>query len=82
MKYYLPGLQARQKWTSETADLQVGVTVMVVDPQLPRALWPVGQISQIIPGPDNRVMTVEVKVGDRTYLRPVARIICLPALPD
>lgn len=82
LKYYLPGLQARQKWQAEVPDLQVGTTVMIVDPQLPRALWPVGRVSQVLPGPDDRVRTVEVQVGDRTYVRPVARIIRLPALPD
>ncbi|XP_035990994.1 uncharacterized protein LOC110367597 [Fundulus heteroclitus] len=43
LKYYLPGLQARQKWQTESANLQVGDVVMIVDNQLPRALWPVGE---------------------------------------
>lgn len=82
LKFYLPDLQARQKWHTEAPDLQVGATVMIVDPQLPRALWPVGRVSEVLPGADDRVRTVRVQVWDRTYTRPVARIIHLPALPD
>lgn len=47
LRYYLPGLQARQKWRTESANLQVGDVVMIVDNQLPRALWPVGKVSQV-----------------------------------
>lgn len=82
LKYYLPSLQARQKWQTEVPGYQVGATVLVVDPQLPRALWPVGKVSEVLPGSDDRVRTVRVQVGDRTYTRPVARIIPLPALAD
>lgn len=36
---------------------------MIVDPQLPWALWPVGKITEVFPGVDSRVRsaTVEVK---------------------
>lgn len=55
---------------------------MIVDQQLPRALWPVGRITQVYPGQDNRVRSAEIKVKDRTYLRPVTKIISLPPLPE
>lgn len=54
---------------------------MVIDPQLPRASWPIGLITQTVPAPDGRVRTVEVKVGDHSYTRPVSRIVSLPKLP-
>ncbi|KAK7902058.1 hypothetical protein WMY93_018827 [Mugilogobius chulae] len=82
VKCYLPGLQTRQKWTTETPDLQIGTPVMIVDHQLPRAQWPVGRITNVFPGQDERIRTVEVKVGDNSYIRPVARVIQLPAIPD
>ena len=82
LRYYLPNLQGRQKWQTEASNIQIGVPVTIVDPQLPRALWPTGRVSQTFPGSDKRIRTVEVKVGDRKYVRPVARIINLPALPD
>lgn len=82
IRNYLPDLQCRQKWQTETPDLQVGSVVMIVDPQLPRALWLVGQIDKTLPGPDGRIRAGEVCVGGKIYVRPVARIIQLPSLPD
>ncbi len=82
IRNYLPSLQTRQKWMSETDNLLIGKTVMIVDPQLPRAVWPVGRIVQVFPGKDNRVRSAEIKVKDRTYLRPVTKIICLPPMPE
>ncbi|XP_077069937.1 uncharacterized protein LOC143722413 [Siphateles boraxobius] len=44
IKRYLPELQTRTKWMTETGkDLKTGTVVMIVDHQLPRALWPVGK---------------------------------------
>lgn len=81
-KYYSPGLQARQKWKTEKRSLESGNVVMIVDPQLPRALWPVGRITQVFPGADGRVRTANVDVKGKTYTRVVARLIQLPALPE
>lgn len=82
LKYYLPDLQARQKWETEKKTLEIGDVVMIVDPQLPRALWPVGRITQVFPGADGRVRTANVEVKGKTYTRIVARLIQLPALPE
>ncbi|XP_076847529.1 uncharacterized protein LOC143493189 [Brachyhypopomus gauderio] len=82
LKHYLPGLQARLKWKTESANLQVGDVVMIVDNQLPRALWPVGKVLQVFAGPDKRIRSAEVSVKGRTYIRPVARLVSLPALPE
>ena len=79
---YLPSLQHRGKWRQETANLTEGQVVMIVDPQLPRASWPTGRVTKTIPGRDGRVRTVEVQVKNRTYLRPVARIVSLPEVSE
>lgn len=55
---------------------------MIVDTQLPHALWPVGRVAQVFPGSDGRVRTANVDVKCRTYTRVVARHIQLPALPE
>lgn len=81
-KHYLPSLQIRGKWQRERDQLQPGIIVMIVDPQLPRALWPVGKIINVFPSADGRIRTAEVRIMDRTYVRPVACLIKLPALPD
>lgn len=82
IKDYLPSLQARQKWQRDTPDLITGTTVMIIDPQLPRGLWPVGQITEVHPGRDGRVRVADVKTKDRTYTRPVARLIEVPKIPE
>lgn len=79
---YLPGLQPRQKWRTATPDLAVGAVVMVLDPQLPRALWPVGRIVRIIPSDDGKVRAAEVDIKGNLYTRPVAKLIELPEMPD
>ncbi len=70
LKFYLPGLQSRQKWQKDTPDIQVGTTVLIVDPHLPRALWSVGKVSEVYPGADTRVRTAKVQVGEKAYTRP------------
>lgn len=77
---YLPGLQPRQKWNQTTPPLKVGQTVMVVDYQLPRASWPVGQVTQVFPSPDGQVRVAEVAIGEHKYQRPVSKLITLPEL--
>lgn len=81
LRFYLPGLQTRQKWQKDTANTQVGTTVMIIDPQLPRALWPVGRVSEVFTATDGRVRTANIKVGTKTYTRPIARLIQLPNIP-
>lgn len=77
--YYL---QARQKWVKDKNNLTEGTIMMVVDQSLPRAVWPVGRVSRVITGSDGKVRAADVLVHGRTYTRPVAKLIELPAFPD
>ena len=72
-------------WDGEdqaTDDLVQDTVVMIVDPQLPRAHWPVGKVVKLNASADGCIWSAEVQVGDKTYLRPVARLVRLPAVPD
>ncbi|XP_028448055.1 uncharacterized protein LOC114564744 [Perca flavescens] len=82
IRNYLPFLQSRQKWVKDTENLTVGTVVMVIDQRLPRALWPVGRVTKTIRSVDGKVRTAEVQVDERTYTRPVAKLIELPAIPE
>lgn len=53
-----------------------------MDPQFPRALWPVGRVVKVHPSADGHVRSVDVQVKDKVYTRPVARLITLPVIPD
>ncbi|XP_058508983.1 uncharacterized protein LOC131475122 [Solea solea] len=82
ISHYLPSLQERQKWLKDGKQLEPNQVVLIVDPQLPRALWPVGKVTATYPGADGRIRTAAIKVKDRTYVRPVARLVQLPKLED
>lgn len=81
LRNYLPGLQSHHKWQQEKDNLTVGRVVMIADPQFPRALWPIGTVKAVQTGADNKVRAAEIQVKDRTYIRPVVRLIKLPSLP-
>ncbi|XP_073789840.1 uncharacterized protein [Danio rerio] len=82
IRQYLPSMQGRQKWTTDGKELAVGQVVLVIDPQLPRSHWPVGTVTEALPGADGRIRVVRIKVKDKTYTRPVVRLIPLPPLED
>ncbi|XP_077361589.1 uncharacterized protein LOC144006560 [Festucalex cinctus] len=81
IKLYVPSFQTRQKWQATSTDLTQDSVVMIADPQLPRALWPIGTVTKTHPSPDGRIRSADVKVKGRVYTRPVARLVVLPMLP-
>lgn len=82
MRLYLPSLQARQKWQATPADIKEDAVVMIADPHLPRALWPIGTVVKTHPSSDGHIRSADVKIKERVYTRPVARLVVLPALPS
>lgn len=79
---YLPSLQVRQKWQKASDNLSPDAVVMIVDPQLPRACWPIGKVVKRNISADGNVRSAEVKVKDKVYMRPVARLVQLPPIQD
>lgn len=79
---YLPNLHQRRKWCTPTLDLTTDQVVMVIDPQLPRARWPIGQVTKVIPSDDGRIRAAEVDIKGTTYIRPVVKLIPLPEMPQ
>ncbi|XP_048252604.1 uncharacterized protein LOC125380888 [Haliotis rufescens] len=82
VKYYLPDMQLRTKWQKERQNLKMNDVVMIVDPQLLRAQWPVGRVTKTYPGTDGCVRTATVSVKDKEYTRPITRLIPLPECAD
>lgn len=82
IRMYLPSLQARQKWQTTQADLKEDSVVMIMDPHHPRAHWPTGKVVRVHPSPDGCIRSADVKVKERTYTRPIARLVVLPGLPS
>ncbi len=75
---YLPSLQTRQKWQKPSDSLTVESVVLVIDPQLPRAKWPIGKVTKTVVSNDGCVRTANVSVQGKVYTRPVARLHSLP----
>lgn len=81
-RQYLPNLQRRQKWRTPTVDLVVDQVVMVVDPQLPRALWPIGKVVKVHPSDDGTVRLADVNIRGTVYTRPATKLVPLPKMPE
>ena len=76
-RFYLPSLQSRQKWQREVEGLSKN-DVVIIDPNLTRAQWPIGRVQETYPGADGRIRSADVRVRNKVYTRPVARLIKLP----
>ncbi|KAI4892801.1 hypothetical protein NFI96_002487 [Prochilodus magdalenae] len=61
-------IETRSKWQQERDDLVIGSIVMIIDPQLPWALWLVGSVSAVIPGADGRIRTAQIQLAGGVIL--------------
>ena len=73
----LPELAPRQKWKQLFDNLTIGTVVLVVDPGQPRGLWKTGLVTQVELGRDGLVREATVRIGQKEYSRPLARLIPL-----
>lgn len=51
IRNYLPNLQARHKCQKDIQNITEGTVVLLMDPQLPRGLWPVAKMRSILSQP-------------------------------
>ena len=79
-KEYLHTLIHRRRWKTDGRNLAVGDLVLLADPNTPRGHWPLARVSQVFPGPDNRIRTVQIKTAaGGTYARPATKVALLEA---
>lgn len=78
---YLLTLSARQKWTKETTNLKMNDMVLLREDNVPPTQWRLGRITEVYPGKDGLIRTVDVRVTEKnktkTYLRPITKITLL-----
>ena len=74
LREYIPSLQERQKWHKTQRNLQTGELVLIADDNVPRHQWPIGQVTNVFPGYDGLVRSVEVRAKGSTYRRPITKI--------
>ena len=74
MKEYLPSLMKRPCWRDKRPNFKEGELVLVHDEDTKRGRWPLGRITKAMPGADNVLRVVEVKMKGGYYTRPVAKL--------
>ena len=93
---YLRTLQARSKWKKSHPNFMVGEVVIIKDETLRKENvqinpWPLGLVTEVHPGLDGLVRVVTVCCQEKTFTRPINRLVKLfsgvadnntsPALP-
>jgi len=71
---YLPQLQRKNKWRNEEVPLKVGDVVLVTEDNTTRPTWPMGRVTEVVPGRDGLIRTVKVKTKKGAFVRPVQRL--------
>lgn len=82
LKEWLPGLNVRTKWNQQRRNMKVGDVVLVVEPGTSRGQWPLGRITQTMPGTDGHVRVVRVQIGENNFVRPITRLCFLEECND
>ena len=54
-----------------------GDIVLLKDEDLFKHSWPMGRVSKIYPGPDNKVRAVDLFIAGKTFRRPVHKLVRL-----
>jgi len=79
IKEYLPELQRRKKWQNTVDNVKEGDLVLLMDENLPRRVWPLGVIVEVIMGRDKFVRSVRVRTRASIFVRPITKIVSLEA---
>ncbi|XP_073943295.1 uncharacterized protein [Choristoneura fumiferana] len=74
LKEYLPSLRPKKSTGSQHENLKVDDVVLVVDPDMPRGVWPMGRIVEVFPGRDGIVRVADVATKGGTLRRPVRKL--------
>ncbi len=75
-------LQARNKWKKSHPNIKFGEVVIIKDETLQNKNieinpWPLDLIIKVHPGPDELVRAVTVRCQDKTFTRPITRLVKL-----
>ncbi|XP_073960633.1 uncharacterized protein [Choristoneura fumiferana] len=74
----LPTLSNRREPRGRGEAIKEGDVVIIVDPNLPRNVWPKGRVERVYPGADGVVRVVDVRTRNGLMRRPTKRLIILP----
>ena len=74
-KEYLHSLQQRTKWNQPKRNFKVGDIVLVIDERMPRNVWPLARITNVLSDSSGFVRSARVKTMSSTLDRPIAKLI-------
>lgn len=75
---YLHTLQRRNKWVTETENLQVDDIVTVRKEKTPPCDWGLARVIEVVPGRDNLVREVKIFTGKTMLYRPITELCKVP----
>ncbi|XP_037930980.1 uncharacterized protein LOC119665804 [Teleopsis dalmanni] len=79
---YLMELQQRNKWKTQSANIQLGDMDIIKEDNVPVMQWPLGRIVHVYKGTDGRIRVADVKTSTGIFKRPIHRIAVLPVNAD
>ncbi|XP_022222013.2 uncharacterized protein LOC121405532 [Drosophila obscura] len=77
-KDYVHNLQARSKWQTPEANIEVGAMVVVHNDHTPPQRWITGRVTSVVVGADGKVRVAEVRTGGGVIRRPIHKLALLP----
>ena len=77
---YLHTMQQRGKWKNQTPNIRIGDLVLIIEENQAPATWKTGRVDRLIPGKDDLVRNVMIKVAGKTGLmtRAIQKLVLLP----
>lgn len=75
LREWLPGLNSRGKWNRECKDIRVDDIVIVVNPDVSRANWPLGRVTTVFPSKDGHIRAATILLGTgKEITRPIVKL--------
>ena len=79
---YLPSIQHRRKWVTDSPNAHVGDLVLIMDELTQRNQWAMGRVVSLNIGRDGKVRSCELQTQKGRCVRPIAKLCLLEAADD
>jgi len=76
MRVYLPSLQARSKWRTQSRNLSPGDIVLIAESTC-RGQWPMARVEEVFPDQEGVVRVVKVRMRGKLFQRPIHKVCLL-----
>ena len=73
-KSYIVNLPPVVKGFEQKCDIKKGSLVLIREDNVPRLKWPIGIVTEVFPGRDGLIRTVQLKTANNTIVRPIQKL--------